>query len=203
MIVVLVGKSATGKDTILNNLVHGHGFERYVPCTTRPIRPGETNGKEYHFLSEDEFTDKVESNGFIESRSYHTLVNGVPATWYYGTPVLSQEEIDKKNWAIILDVDGAKNFSKHYGEQNCIIVGLTCAPELRRIRALKRGGFDETEWRRRLEADDQDFAEFNSVIDNCFDTGNSSVIKVTYDVVKMTNHVGRTEPDNVGLGDER
>ena len=79
----LMGKSGTGKDTIYRELLSDGAlpFERLVPCTTRPIRAGEQNGREYHFYSVEEFRALERVGKVIESRCYET----VHGPWYYFT----------------------------------------------------------------------------------------------------------------------
>ena len=52
-LLVLMGKSCSGKDTIANELVNKHGYESLVSYTTRPMRDGEIQDQTYHFISED------------------------------------------------------------------------------------------------------------------------------------------------------
>ena len=71
----LMGKSGTGKDTIYRELLSDGAlpFERLVPCTTRPIRAGEQDGREYHFYSVEEFRALERDGKVIESRCYETV----------------------------------------------------------------------------------------------------------------------------------
>ncbi len=70
LLVVLSGPAGTGKTTLCERLVAaGLGFERVVTATTRAPRPGETPGRDYHFLSDTEFDRLAAENGFLESCS--------------------------------------------------------------------------------------------------------------------------------------
>ena len=71
MITVLIGKSASGKNTIQNQLVERYGFGKIVTYTTRPPRNGETEGEDYHFISEEEFVQKEKEIFFMETCLYH------------------------------------------------------------------------------------------------------------------------------------
>ena len=99
MAVVLFGKQGSGKTTIADILVSKHGFKKIVTYTTRPIRNGEVDGVDYHFISKDKFLELVEAKFFLEFREYETLVNGVSDIWYYGSP---RWTIDDKQQTIIL-----------------------------------------------------------------------------------------------------
>jgi len=67
--VVLVGESSSGKDSIFKQLLLHDICIEAVSHTTRPMREGETNGKEYYFISEDEFNKMVCEKEFIERRT--------------------------------------------------------------------------------------------------------------------------------------
>ena len=176
MLTILVGMSGSGKDAIQKELVNpenGYDFERLVTATTRPMREGEQDGVDYHFMSSDDFKKGIENNQFIEYRSYDTLVGGKPDTWYYGS--LKQELDPEKDYCIILDVQGAKDFVEHYGRENCFVVEVSVADEVREQRAMARGSFDKSEWNRRLVDDRVKFSQkqtesvVNYTIGNNFD----------------------------------
>lgn len=158
MVVILCGKSGSGKDAITSNMVQSDDFERLVSSTSRPMRDGEVNGREYNFLSREDFEEKLRNNRFIESRSYDTLVGGKPDTWYYGTEKFNRSDIFR---VAIKDLDGAlklKDYCESIGEPVRAIL-ISCPDEIRKERAVKRGSFDETEWNRRLKTDEKDFSE--------------------------------------------
>lgn len=157
MITILVGKSATGKDTIQRKLVANHGFESLVSVTSRPMRDGETNHVDYHFVDKDVFEHLISLDSFIEYREYHTLVEGKPDIWYYGMQKFELEP-DKK-YVTILDVQGAKDFIKYFGRDNIYVAWIDVPDDVRKKRAEKRGSFDETEWERRLKDDNKKFSE--------------------------------------------
>lgn len=64
--VLISGPSGCGKSTIIQRLLSCPEVEFSVSATTRPIREGEVDGADYHFLSQDEFRSRVESGAFIE-----------------------------------------------------------------------------------------------------------------------------------------
>lgn len=164
-VIILCGVSGSGKDYILNHLT-SYGVIPLVSLTTRPIRPNETNGIDYDFVSEEDFLHMIEAEYFIEYRTYNTLVNNIPATWHYG---LAKQplEIDKQ-YVVILDMQGTRDFIKWYGAEKCDVVMITCDANIRRERAKLRGGYDETEFNRRLEDDNNKFSiEDNINIIDC------------------------------------
>ena len=67
MLLVISGASGTGKGTVIKELMaHDDSLVFSVSATTRSPRPGEENGREYYFISEEEFARRVENDEFIE-----------------------------------------------------------------------------------------------------------------------------------------
>lgn len=157
MITILCGKSASGKDTLLRELVKDGLFEPLVSTTTRPMREGEVQDKDYHFISADEFKERLNKGDFLEFRQYQTRVNGVADTWFYG---MTKEEVKSKdNPIVILDLQGAEAFQDYFGRENCTTIYVHVCDEVREERAKSRGSFDESEWKRRLTDDNRVFNE--------------------------------------------
>ena len=101
-LLILVGCSASGKDTVMNWLVKEFDVKPVISYTTRPIRDCEIEGREYHFITEEEFDRMKDNDEFIETRVYKT-VNG---NWYYGLPKSGIDLEDDNNYITILDFDG-------------------------------------------------------------------------------------------------
>ena len=182
MFLILCGKSGAGKDAIAKRLCR-RGFKPIVSCTSRPMREGEVAGRDYHFLSNSTFKQFIEDGVFIEYRSYDTLVDGKPDTWYYGTtkqelPSCNKRDPERKDYVIVLDLDGAKAFMDFYGRENCLCCFIDASKADRTERAMKRGSFDQTEWERRLGADDEDFSDdkCEEICDLCIHNGNMDYI---------------------------
>lgn len=154
-ILVLCGKSGSGKDAIQREFVK-MGYEPIVSTTTRPMRAGEIPGKSYHFVSRRTFSLLIEWDELIEYRSYHTINDGKPDVWYYGVRKFQPEP--DTNYVVVLDFDGANGFLKYFGTWNCCVVYVDTSDDIRESRAKKRGSFDKAEWDRRLTADAEDFS---------------------------------------------
>ena len=153
MILTLVGKTASGKTTILNEL-EKLGIERIVTMTTRPMRQGEEEGKTYYYRSEDEFKRLMDYGFFAETTSYQ-VADG--ATWWYGTP--KTELFNDK--AIILNPDGLKALKGKY----TMLVFYLDVPEHVLLKRLEKRGDKKDEARRRLAADNEDFENINDYVD--------------------------------------
>lgn len=66
-LVIFAGPSAGGKDTTVNQLINGFGYKKLISTTTRPMRNGETNGEQYHFMAQSAFMDVERIGGFLET----------------------------------------------------------------------------------------------------------------------------------------
>jgi len=111
-ILILVAPSGGGKSTIANRLLKDFDNIRFsVSATTRKPRPGETDGREYYFLSEDQFRKGIKDGEFLEWEEFY---NGI----LYGTLRTDVEEKRKEGYFILLDIDvlGAANIKKIYGD---------------------------------------------------------------------------------------
>lgn len=103
ILIVLSGMSGVGKETVCNRLIElNDDVWMSVSATTRPMRPGEVDGKDYFFITKDEFEKRISNGDFLE----YAIVHGEN---YYGTPKYEiQKKIDEgKNVVLIIDVQGA------------------------------------------------------------------------------------------------
>ena len=106
----LMGKSASGKDSIYKKILEKAPgrFKTIVSYTTRPIRSGETEGVEYHFVSVPEFKAMDEADKVIEYRCYHT----VHGDWYYFTANDGQINLDRFDYLLIMTPEGCNRKRK-------------------------------------------------------------------------------------------
>lgn len=157
-LIILTGKSGAGKDSVLKALEeYEFDTSAFVSTTTRPMRTGERDGVDYNFVSNEVFQKKAEAGDFIEYRSYNTKVNGNDDVWYYGSPKI---ELDKdKDYALVLDMQGAKDFVDYFGKEHCFVVYIDVPDQIREERAASRGSFDKTEWDRRVADDEIKFSK--------------------------------------------
>ena len=124
---VITGPSGAGKGTLISGLVERvQGLEIAVSATTRPRRPGEVDGREYWFLSEDEFTSKVDEGAFLEWVPY---VSG----HRYGTLRSEIERIsdEGKTCVLELELDGALRVQEDVPGSVTIFIAAD-VPELER-----------------------------------------------------------------------
>ena len=155
--IALIGKTATGKDSIKKELLK-LGYESVVTTTTRPMRHGEINGISYHFVEDDEFLDMQLNGELAESTFYNTAFG----KWYYGCQKRDLENHEKK--VIILNPDGILNLLRTIDMSNWTIFFINCPEEIIKERLNKRGDNQE-EANRRLEADRRDFINIKRLCD--------------------------------------
>jgi len=144
---IITGPSGAGKSTVVDALLknvgaHGHApIRKFVTCTTRPKRPGEKDGRDYHFLSRQEFEKDLKAGWFFE----HAEVYGN----LYGSSRREMEKLFKGNKPIIgiLDVQGAKNVKKKYPASVIIFID---APKKSLVARLKDRKLDPQELKRRI-----------------------------------------------------
>ena len=188
---IIAGKSASGKDTILQQILKISTCKPIVSTTSRPKRDNEQEGKDYYYISKDEFIDLIEENAFIEYRKYNTLVNGEKDTWYYGIRK-NNKYLDNVH-IVVLDFEGARSFINHYGADNCKLCYIYCDDDKRKQRAMNRPNFDETEWNRRSEDDAKKLSlktfieDFRDVETEIFDNINeNNYIQIAKDIVSRS-----------------
>lgn len=155
--IVLIGKTSSGKDRVSNELVKKHGYKKVMRYTTRPIRENEKDGDTYHYISTYDFCDKIKENFFCEWKDYLTTSN----LWYYGTAWEDMEDADDKT-VIILPPDRYEEI-KNIGK-NFTSIYIYANNETLKNR-LERRGDDKNEAKRRLENDNEDFKGVENMVD--------------------------------------
>ena len=99
LLIVLSGPSGVGKGTVRKALFNMpcHNLDYSVSMTTRPMRPGEVDGKDYYFVSRDEFEKRIEEGKFLEHAEF--VGN------YYGTPLDKVEEKLSSGKEVVLEIE--------------------------------------------------------------------------------------------------
>lgn len=159
----IMGKSASGKDRIYSILSKEEslGLKRLVLYTTRPIRAGEVNGREYYFTDENKLEEFRKTNRLIESRAYNT-VHGV---WTYFTADDGQINPQGADYLGIGTLESYEKMKEYYGEETVCPIYIQVEDGERLQRALLRERQQENpryaELCRRFLADQEDFSEEN------------------------------------------
>ena len=157
----LIGKSCAGKDTIYKNLMEQQSFHTMVLYTTRPMRDGEVEGREYHFVTEKEMQELEREDRVIERRSYNT----VQGLWHYFTVDDGQLDTQKGHYLLLGTLESYKKMREYYGEENVVTLYIEVEDGMRLERALCRERQQKkpnyTELCRRYLADEEDFSDEN------------------------------------------
>lgn len=157
----VMGKSASGKDTIYQRLMQEYNFRTVVLYTTRPMREGECDGKEYYFVTEAKLRSFQEAGKVIELRAYHT-VYGI---WYYCTVDDGQVNLAEHDYLLIGTLESYQKIREYYGRENFVPLYIEVEDGERLSRALHREMQQSqpkyAELCRRYLADEKDFAEEN------------------------------------------
>jgi len=155
-IIVIVGFSNTGKDSVSMKIAKEHGYNFIISTTTRPIREYESQKNPYNFVGDEEFQKLIKNDMLIEYRAYNALLNNIPSTWYYG---VENKEVDpSKDYIVVLDIVGLRGFKEKF-KDNIISFFLEADEDTRKQRCINRGDFNEFEWNRRLEDDKTRFTK--------------------------------------------
>ncbi|HEY7836879.1 MAG TPA: guanylate kinase [Solirubrobacteraceae bacterium] len=160
---VITGPSGVGKGTLIRGLMERlPELELSVSATTRPPRPGEEPGADYHFLSPEEFDRRVAAGDFVEhadyaGRRYGTLRSELDRRVGAGVPVVLE-----------IEVQGARQVREAMPEAVQVFIAPPSLEALR-TRLIGRGTDDPDEVERRLEVAEQELAaqsEFAHVVVN-------------------------------------
>lgn len=162
-IFIIMGKSATGKDTLFKKLIEKEELhlKTVVSYTTRPIRQEEVEGVEYHFVTERELKELQEQKKVMEQRTYDTIYG----KWHYFTVDDGQIDVGKGDYLMIGTLESYEQIRNYYGKDIVKPIYLEVEDGLRLQRALDREKLEKkpkyAELCRRFLADEIDFSEEN------------------------------------------
>lgn len=183
----IMGKSASGKDTIYQRIRNEiPELKTIVLYTTRPIRQEEQEGREYHFVSDAELIQYQHQGIVIECRSYQT----VQGLWRYFTLDDGQFNLKSQDYLMIGTLESYESMKSYFGSEYLVPLYITIDPGIRLERALARErnqtAPDYQEICRRFLADEEDFSEENktkSGVSQEFD--NSDLEQCIYNLKKV------------------
>lgn len=163
-VVAIMGKAGAGKDTLLQEILRQTWWlHEIVSCTTRPMREGEKDGVNYHFLTNQEFADRVADGRMFEAVVFND--------WCYGT---SEEGLSDRFVNIgVFNPEGIDILSEN-PKVNLHTIYVKADDKIRLIRQLNREVHpDVSEIVRRFGADEKDFAHINEdeidlIVDNTY-----------------------------------
>jgi len=145
--IIVSAPSGAGKTTIVKHLLHTFpqlGFS--ISATSRKLRPGETNGREYYFVDAEEFKTMIDTGKLLEWQEVY------PGS-FYGTPVSEVDRISQNGQFPIFDVDvvGGLNIKKMFGQQALAVFIRPPSYEILESRLRARATESEESLRKRLD----------------------------------------------------
>lgn len=189
----LMGKSASGKDTLFKEILsHCPWLKTVVPYTTRPIRMGEENGNEYFFTDRKKLDQLLEEGKVIECRTYETMMG----PWSYFTADDGQIDLKNGQYLMIGTLESYEKTRKYFGNEYLVPIYITVEDGLRLQRALNREKLQAVprydEMCRRYLADERDFCKERleeCEIKQSYDNENlsSCLEKIVEEIQKDTN----------------
>jgi guanylate kinase len=145
--IAIVGAAASGKD-LLRKRFQDRGFTYGISCTTRPPRDGEKNGRDYYFITDEQFQQFIDDDQMVEWQEF----NG----WKYGLTKSEWEKCD----LMILNAEAVDMLEEEYRSR--LFVFYIDIPEaIRRERLIARNDKDDS-IDRRILADDEQFGNFSN-----------------------------------------
>ena len=175
--IVLSGASASGKTEAAKMLMAKYGIRKAITTTTRPMRIHELNGRDYFFVSKEQFEQLIKEDKFVEYTNY----NGN----YYGS---TKDQIANDR-VVVIDLEGLKSYSR-LNDQRIVTFYLSTGEDVRFKRMLERGDKKEDAIRR-IENDRKIFAK-NQIpkVDYAIDSENMSIEQVADEIYRLyLNHL--------------
>lgn len=188
ILIVVSGFSGAGKGTLMKRLVQEYdGYALSISATTREPRPGEEDGREYFFLSREQFEKRIADHALIEHAEY--------CGNYYGTPRDYVEKMLAEGRDVILEIEiqGALKIKEQYPDALLLFVSTPDAAELRR-RLSGRGTESEEVIQERLHRaakeaegiENYDYIVINDDLETC--------VKELHEIIAAAHHApGRNE----------
>lgn len=189
-LVVFSGFSGAGKGTIMKGLMNKYGsdYALSISATTRNPRPGESHGKEYFFVSTEEFEKMIENNELLEYTKY--------VDNYYGTPssYVNEQLEAGKNVILEIEIQGALKIKERFPDTLLMFVSTKSA-EILKERLIGRGTETIEVCNQRLSRayeeslgiEEYDYFVINDDLDECIDLVNNIIKDSNNDV--YSNHL--------------
>ncbi len=184
MLIVIAAPSGAGKTSIVKAVLEKNSDLTFsVSATTRMKRDNETEGKDYFFLSREEFFEKISQGEFVE---YEKLFDDN----YYGTlkPFVEEKLTENENVIFDVDVKGALSLKNIYEDKTILIFVKPPGKSALKQRLIHRATEDLKQIQKRIERFDtemDEISEFNYVVEN--DNLKDAIKKVNQIIKKHKN----------------
>ena len=187
LLVVISGPSGAGKGTIYQKVIERTGMKRSVSVTTRKPRPGEVEGVNYFFRTEEEYQRMIAAGEFLETAEVYSN--------YYGTPKAPVFENLENGYDVLFEVDvhGARSIKKKYPEAVAIFV-MTPSFEILEERLRARGTETEDSLKTRLGAARRELSKYELFDYIVF---NDELEQAVCDVLDIINSEKRKIKNNI------
>ena len=186
LVIVISGPSGVGKDSVLNDIfAYGVDLHFVVTMTSRPQRSGEVNGRDYIFVTKDEFERMIAAGEFVEYALVYDQYKGVPKNQITGALASGKDVV------LRLDVQGAIAIKKMFPDAVTIFL-VPDSEESLVMRLKQRGTETEKQLRIRLETARKEMErlhEFNYVVENGQERLHKAVCRVL-DIVRVEKMPG-------------
>ena len=202
ILIVVSGFSGAGKGTIMKRLLNEHK-EQYalsVSATTRNPRPGEEHGREYFFVSTQQFENMIKQDELIEYAKY---VNN-----YYGTPkeYVENQLSNGKDVILEIEIQGALKVKEKFPDTLLLFVTPPSAGILKE-RLLGRGTEDEATIQSRLERayeeslgiEEYDYFVVNDDLEQCVAEVHGIIQSEHYRITRNTNMIEEMRKELMGF----
>ena len=191
MLLLFSGPSGVGKDTVLDIVLNkDKNLQKSVSLTTREIRENEVDGKDYHFISTEEFENMISQGQVLEFAKYGSNL--------YGTPKAPVDKWLSEGKTVILkiEVQGASKIKELYPDSVAIFILPPSMKELEN-RLRSRGTENEDDIKKRLDiareevkrSKDYDFIVINDDLESASDNVLYIVKALDFSYKRMNNYV--------------
>lgn len=174
-IYAIVGNTLSGKSTLVRDLVTSTGIKQVTTYTTRPMREGERDGIDYHFISSEE----MNNGNYFGRRDFYTVYREEP----YSYAMSKDDVFPFEDKILILDSAGVRALKDEVGYENVVTVFIDAPIDLLIERGKLRGDSEE-EVQRRLHVDRDSLISAKYFADIVLDPIRADMLKYMYDVIR-------------------
>ena len=175
MIYAIVGNTLSGKSTLVRDLVTATGIKQVITYTTRPMRDGERDGLDYHFITSEE----MDSDKYFGRRDFYTVYRKEP----YSYAMSKDDVFPFEDKILILDSAGVRALKDEIGYENVVTVFIDAPINLLIERGKLRRDL-EGEVQRRLHADRDSLISAKYFADIVLDPTKDDMLSYMYEVIK-------------------
>ena len=182
-LICIVGETGSGKDTLARHLEKEYGLKKVVSYTTRPIRQGETDGVEHHFITDEEMQEILKTDII----AYTKIEDKKSGSGVKGYEYCATRESIKDSKVYIIDYAGVLYFREHHPDIDTVVV-LLDVPETERRGRLVRRGDDASAVDARISNEQAQFQDMRNLKDYDYKlgvSGSKGILNNTHKIHKI------------------